>query len=116
MEILNKASGKELEKTEICAIRSSNGTLVTNDKKKAEILNKHFATVGENLAGSLNNQCTSKELIDRITRTVMEIEEEESVKKNLSSLNIYKATGPDDLLPILLRTATEKIVRSLTIF
>ena len=39
-KILNKASGKELEKTEIRAIRSPNGTLVTNDKKKAEILIK----------------------------------------------------------------------------
>ena len=104
---------KEFFQTEIRAIRSSNGTLVTNDKKKAEVLNNHFATVnvGENLAGNLNNQCTSMELIDRISPTVMEIEvEEESVKKNLSSLNIYKATGPDDLPRILLRTATEEIV------
>ena len=69
--------------------------------RKREILNKRFATVGKNLAGSINNQCTSIELIDRISPTVMEIEvEEESVKKNLSSLKTYKATGPDDLPPI----------------
>ena len=87
-KILNKASEKKLKKTQIRAIRSSNGTLVTNDKKKAEILNKHFATVGKNLTGSLNNQCTSIELIDGISPTVMEIDVEGSVKKDLSSLNI----------------------------
>ena len=55
------------------------------------------------------------ELTDRISPTVMEIEmQEESVKENLLRLNTHKATGPDDLPPILLRAAAEEIAPSLT--
>ena len=52
-------------------------------RRKREILNKRFATVGKNLAGSINNQCTSIELIDRISPTVMEIEVEGKVSKRI---------------------------------
>ena len=49
------------------------------------ILNKHFATTGEKLAGLLNSHYVpTVELIDRISPTVMEIEiQEENVKENL---------------------------------
>lgn len=81
----------------IRAIRSDGGTLVINDSEKANILNKYFASIGEKLASDLNNQPTMStvELIDRISPTVLEIEiEEDSVKENLSRLNVHKATGP----------------------
>ena len=90
--------------------------MVTNDREIANILNKHFATTGEKLAGLLNSHYVPTiELIDRISPTVMEIEiQEENVKENLLRLNTHKATGPDDLPPILLKAAAEEIAPSLT--
>ncbi|CAB3985461.1 Hypothetical predicted protein [Paramuricea clavata] len=115
-KILNQASGKESNMKTIRAIKSDTGALVTNDREIANILNKHFATTGEKLAGLLNSHYVpTVELIDRISPTVMEIEiQEENVKENLLRLNTHKATGPDDLPPILLRAAAEEIAPSLT--
>ena len=115
-KILNQASGKKSNMNTIRAIRSDTGALVTNEREIANILNKHFATTGERLAGLLNNHYVpTVELIDRISPTVMEIEiQEENVKESLLRLNTHKATGPDDLPPILLRAAAEEIAPSLT--
>jgi uncharacterized lipoprotein YajG len=55
-KILNQASGKESNMKTIRAIKSDTGALVTNDREIANILNKHFATTGEKLAGLLNNR------------------------------------------------------------
>ena len=72
--------------------------------------------MGEKLARFIDNRhVPTAELIDRISPTVMEIEmQDESVKENLLRLNIHKATGPEDLPPILLRVAAEEIAQSLT--
>ena len=104
-KILNQASGKESNTKTIRAIKSDTNAMVTNDREIANILNKHFATAGEKLAGLLNSHYVpTVELIHRISPTVMEIEiQEENVKENLLRLNTHKATGPDDLPPILLK-------------
>jgi hypothetical protein len=82
----------------ICTIKSDIGALVTNDREIADILNKHFATTGEKLAGLINNRHVPRvDLTDRISPIVidvMEIEiQEESAKENLLRLNMHKATG-----------------------
>jgi hypothetical protein len=115
-KILNQASGKESNMKAIREIKSDTDVLVTNEREIVNILNKHFATTGEKLAGFLINcYVPTIELIDRISPTVMKIKiHEESVKENLLRLNIHKATGLDDLPPILLRAAAEEIAPSLT--
>ena len=60
-KILNQASGKESNMKTIRAIKSDTGALVTNDREIANILNKHFATTGEKLAGLLNNRYTCQQ-------------------------------------------------------
>jgi hypothetical protein len=60
----------------ICTIKSDIGALVTNDREIENILNKHFATTGEKLAGLLNNRHVPR-VEPPIVIDVMEIEIQE---------------------------------------
>ena len=66
---------KEIETSNcwsIVGIRNKEGALVINDKGKAEILNKHFATVRENLASCLPmSESIQSNILSRVTPTVM---------------------------------------------
>ena len=60
--------------TPLMAIRNPEGVLVTSDRGKADILNEHFSTTGEKLAGELhilNEDLTT--YATGITPTIMHI-------------------------------------------
>ena len=54
---------------------------MTNDKGKAEILNEHFATVGESLVSYLPmSESIQSNILSRVTPTVMHIETSKFMK------------------------------------
>lgn len=98
--------------TPLMALRNPEGFLVTSDREKADILNEHFSTIGEKLAGELpilNEDLTT--YFTRVTPTIMHITlTPDVIKKALLKLNPGKASGPYGVAPRLFKL-TEKHVK-----
>ena len=101
--------------TPLMAIRNPEGVLVTSDRGKTHILNEHFSTIGEKLAGELpilNEDLTT--YATRVTPTTMHITlTPDVIKKALLKLKPGKASGPDGVAPRLLKLAGNALVPSL---
>ncbi|TRZ07418.1 hypothetical protein HGM15179_019687 [Zosterops borbonicus] len=88
------------------------GTLVTDDTEKAEVLNAFFASVFTNKTspqGSLTQETRVKEWWD------IPLVKEDWVREHLSKLDIQKSVGPEGMHPELLKALADIIERPLVI-
>ena len=122
-KLVKTAAGDTQAKGEIQAIRRDDGTLATDDKEKADILNKHFATVGQRLADENTPPSNHIELhpvstvvTTNPTSTALDLVIPTSLVKHIvtTELKSNKATGPDGVSPRLLKFAGAALVPSLT--
>ena len=86
----------------IIAIKYSDGETETSDLAKVNILNEHFATIGEKLVNSLPPVAIDRKqplpFVARVTPTITTINLMKDVrKKALFSLNPDKASGPGNV-------------------
>ena len=99
---------------------SIDGEVVDDLADIADIFNEHFSTVGERLVSN----ATQRGLVDdniHLTRinslegkcTLPDITEE-YVQKQISSMSVGKATGPDGISVKMLQIASRYITKSLT--
>lgn len=80
---------------------------------KAEILNEHFATIGESCLPM--SESIQSNILSRVTPTVMQIElSQDEVYEELLKTKPIKETGPVMVSPKLLKLADQTIVPSLT--
>ena len=99
---------------------SQHGEVVNDLADIADIFNEHFSTVGERLVSN----ATPRGIVDNnihLTRinslegkcTLPDITEE-YVQKQISSMSVVKATGPDGISVKMLQIASRYITKSLT--
>jgi hypothetical protein len=88
----------------------SNGTLFSDSKLKADILNKQFTSVftSEDTT-NVPPPVTPKVNVPHITIN------RNGLLKLLKDINVHKATGPDNISGMLLKTVCEEVVDSLAI-
>ena len=100
----------------ILGIRKFDGSMETSDQGKADLLNEHFSKIGEKLANKfpVSNQGDCFRHITRITPTVMHIAlSTDVISRSLKNLKPDKASGPDNVLPKLLKFAGDALIPSL---
>ena len=98
-------------KTSIPDLKNKEGTLVTDDKEKAELLNKQFSSV---FTQEDKNNIPEFEP-HQVTSTLENfIIHEAEVKKKLKSLRTDKSCGPDEVHPYLLKALADTMVKPLT--
>ncbi|KAL9954935.1 hypothetical protein ACROYT_G042525 [Oculina patagonica] len=100
----------------IMAMKGPSGETETSDLAIANILNEHFATIGEKLASGLPQAERRHPLanLSRVTPTVMTIDlTTDILKKALFKLKPDKASGPDHVSSKLLKYAGNVIIPSL---
>ncbi|KAL9961450.1 hypothetical protein ACROYT_G030391 [Oculina patagonica] len=100
----------------IMAMTGPGGETETSDLAIANILNEHFATIGEKLASGLPQAERRHPLanLSRVTPTVMTIDlTTDILKKALFKLKPDKASGPDHVSSKLLKYAGNVIILSL---
>lgn len=105
------ANSKLKTKTGIADLEKEDGTLTDNDKDKAEVLNKFFASVftTEDTANIPHCTTDSENILDKIVIT------ENQVLRRLKLLNPNKSQGPDGIHPRLLKEASSELASPLTI-
>lgn len=115
-KVLNNAAGRQQKANVIQAIRRIDGTLAIDDYEKANILNIHFATVGNCLANELSATVMPDPIrINKVTPTVSSIYiSTETTAALLAELKPRTATGLDGVTPTLLKISGDSIAPSLT--
>ena len=102
-------------KQNVTSLKNDEDILITDDKGKADLLNKYFSSVFtkedlKNLPhmseGEKSNEMFASDLI--IT--------EEAVRAKLSNLNPNKSPGPDKLYPRILKELCNELAKPLTYF
>ena len=106
-------NSKTKTKGKIVDLLDSDGNITTDDYKKAEILNGHFASVFT--VEDLNNvpdftiERNDIDILDNIDISM------DAIKKHLLEINICKASGPDGINGRILKELAEQISPALKI-
>ena len=112
---VKKLQGK-YKSTTIQALKDDEGKIVTQNLEKAELLNNHFAEVGEKLAAKLKNGFNEKDksYISRVTPICQDINLDAGyMLKQIESLNPHKSMGIDDISPKEMKEAGSSIIEGL---
>ena len=106
-------SSKTKSKGKIVDLHNPDGNLVTDDRGKAEILNNHFASVftkeDKSYMPTLDIKTKHLKILETIDISL------ETLTKNLKSLNISKASGPDGINARILRETADQLAPALKI-
>ena len=112
--LLAKATNP-VRRSKIGPLTNADGSLVVNDKDKADLFNNIFANIGTKVARTSyhplqQRECTSciAPLKSNITVT------ENMIHQKLKAIKVNKSAGPDCISPKLLKLAERAIVRPLT--
>ena len=93
-------------------LQTKEGTIITSDEDKSDLLNSFFCSVftKENTASipDPNNLGSSKNSLDKVDI------DPDKVKKILRTLNISKSAGPDNMHPRVLKELSEQLAEPLT--
>ena len=98
----------------ISSLKDKEGNLITNDKERAELLNKFFTSVflKEDLTNLPKVEEGEYSNGENISETIIS---EEEVEKKLKALLPGKAQGPDQIPPRVLKELSKELARPLTI-
>ena len=113
--LLKKASGTTKVNRQARQLKKDDGTLTVDNTKKANLLNNYFCTVAEKLIGPVDKiqpLQVNSENTDMLTLTNITIRHQE-IEEKICKLQGKKATGPDGILVLLLKSAGKSIVPSL---
>ena len=106
-------SSKTKSKGKIVDLHNPDGNLVTDDRAKAEILNNHFASVftkeDKPYMPTLDIKTKHLKILETIDISL------KTLTKNLKSLNISKASGPDGINARILRETADQLAPALKI-
>ncbi len=109
------------QKTVPNSITFPNGENIGNIADIADTLNEHFSTIGKRTAG--NYPLRELEIDDNTDASIFDsLDEdcvvpnitEEFVRKQISSMSVGKATGPDGISVKMIKIASPYIIKSLT--
>ena len=117
--LFKRATNPKVRKN-IGPLKKDDGTLEFMDSEKANLMNSYFATIGLNLSNNLppptscghEKICVDKGETDIPQLTDVHVSKS-LVADKVKALKTRKSTGPDNILPKLLRLAGDAIVPSL---
>ena len=103
-------NSKRTFKEEVKCLRDTNGKIIDEEKKVANILNDYFSQVftKEDMDNMPDMSTCSYPILNNFSIT------EAEVLKGLGALKINKSPGPDEILPIVLKEMKEVIYKPLT--
>ena len=115
--LLTKTSGTTKVNRQAHQVKKDDGTLTSDDTKKATMLNDYFYTVAEKLIGPADEisplHAHGRENVDTPTMTSITISQKD-IEEKICKLKVKKPTGPNGVSARLLKYADMSIAPSLS--
>ena len=106
-EFFSYVNSRKPIKNSIGPLKNENGRIVSKDLEMAELLNKYFTSVFTRRNTSASPEAVIKyegeQVLDKIVFTV------EDIKTKIRKLNKYKAPGPDEFYPRVIKELESEI-------